>query len=253
MQKTRIIKTSTDGPVEKHTYAYELMLPKFLAEWDVWDYWEKERLASMVENLKFGDVLFDIGTEHGALSALYAKYIVGGENMVLFEPTPEFWPNIKAIWKANNLKKPKGTFPGFVGAAYSRSLNTKKLMGKFPSESRGKETEAMPYRYIHNDTKNTPIVTIDEYVKETGIIPDAITIDVEGAEFEVIYGAMKVLKTHKPITWVSIHPDMMQLNYGHTLEDFMKFMQELGFFYRLLAVDHEHHYVFWHKDGKQLA
>ncbi len=101
-------------------YEYEIMIPDFLAAWDVWDYWEKERFDSMRAFLRKGDILFDVGTEVGWTNIIYAGY-VGGENMVLIEPTPNFWPNIKEILKLpENVEKPIY----FVGHSFGGALAT---------------------------------------------------------------------------------------------------------------------------------
>lgn len=43
---------------------YKVKIPKFLADYNQWwGDWEKERFRSMEENLKRGDILFDVGAE----------------------------------------------------------------------------------------------------------------------------------------------------------------------------------------------
>ena len=89
----KLVKYLRQG--QSRNYDYELMLNEPLASWDVWDYWESARVKSMEKELNRGDILFDVGSETGWCNLVYAK-IVGPENMVLIEPSPEFWPNIKA-------------------------------------------------------------------------------------------------------------------------------------------------------------
>ena len=92
-RQVKYLKEPLTASPEHAKYKYELVLPEPLASWDVFDYWEKERIASMEQHLTHGDVLYDIGTEQGWCNLVYAS-IVGPENIVLVEPTPEFWPNI---------------------------------------------------------------------------------------------------------------------------------------------------------------
>ena len=55
---------------------YRVKIPKFLAEaHEWWDSWEKERFASIQENLREGDILFDVGAETGWISAIYAQFV----------------------------------------------------------------------------------------------------------------------------------------------------------------------------------
>jgi hypothetical protein len=59
-------------------------------------------------------VVFDIGTEEGDMTGLYAKW---GARVHAFEPNPLVWPNIRAIWEANELPPLDGWFVGFAANA----------------------------------------------------------------------------------------------------------------------------------------
>ena len=251
---TKIIKTSLEGPLENHKWQYELMFPPHIATvsesnpkgWDVWDYWERERIESMQKHLKFGDVLFDVGAESGAMSALFAKYMVGAENMVLFEPSGKFWPLIRSIWKENGLVDPRACRCSFVGAKSSK-YSVQGFDGIWPAESIGEVIqEGMPYAYIHNEGDNTriPTYTIDTFVVETGIVPTALTIDVEGAEMAVLEGAAELITKHRPLLWVSVHPDLMLKNYGVSDAGLLMWMKKMKYNAELLATDHEKHFLF---------
>ena len=93
--------------------------------------WEEGRLLSMHAHLKPGDVLYDVGAEHGDLSALYATWVQGTKEgwlpgaagpeyqneqcggVVLVEGSDKFWPVIKATFEANGLT-PAGCYAGFA-------------------------------------------------------------------------------------------------------------------------------------------
>jgi FkbM family methyltransferase len=209
------------------------MLPDFLHKWDVWDYWEQEQIRSMQENLKQGDVLFDIGAETGYLSALYAKYIVGGENVIMFEPTSQSWDIIYGIWEVNGLAKPIAEYRGFASdkTTHQRQVKVTKHSGDRIFKSLNNP----------NDTRNIPKTRIDDFVKETGIIPKAIKIDVEGAELMVLKGAIRTLKNHRPLLWISTHKDLMERDYNNTLDELFTFMELCGYDRTFLAQDHECH------------
>ena len=51
-----------------------------------------------------------------------------------------------------------------------------------------------------------PVRTLDRYAEETGLIPDAIKIDVEGAEVQVLLGASELLRRHRPVLLIGVHP-----------------------------------------------
>lgn len=245
-KKVKYIKTSDAGPVEQHTYKYELILPTPLADWDVFDYWEKQRVISMEENLQKGDILFDIGAEHGWMSVIFGK-IVSPESMVLVEPTPEFWPNIKETWEKNFSDiLPLATYSGFFSDK-TTDRKTARLVEPtqaWPEESKGNLIDKNSYKYIHEHANQVPQITLDEFVKTTGVMPTALTIDVEGAELLVLQGSEKTLKTHPIKVWLSIHPDLALRDYQTKRETIVEFMLNLGYKGKLLATDHEEHWFF---------
>lgn len=238
--RTKIIKTSEVGPVQDHVYEYELNLPHFLASWDVWDYWERERLSSMKKNLKKGDVLYDIGAETGWLSVLYAQF-VGAENMVLVEPAAEFWPNIYRTWKANHSATPRKCYQGLFS---DKDVDKVKCSQRWPASSKKSLVDNLQYQYIHEHAESVPEVTLDKFVEVTGVVPDALTIDTEGSELLVLRGSTKTLKKHKPLVWVSIHPDLSERHYKTSRDDLLRFMYDHGYKSELLGVDHEEHWLF---------
>lgn len=243
-KKVKYLKIHADGPAETHPYEYEVVLPEPLASLDIFDYWEKERTHSMRDNLNKGDVLFDIGSENGFQSAIYAKYMVGAENIVLFEPEPSYWVGLRAIWQHNNLPDPKGCFAGF---ASNKTSAGKRIRKGWPKESEGQELrKGLTYRYIHENRTDTPEITIDEYVKRTGIVPDAITADCEGAEAFIVSGGRETLKKYHPKVWLSLHSDLsLRDGYGD-VQQIHDMMKEFGYpDGEYLGTNHEAHW-YWH-------
>lgn len=230
---------------ETKNYDYLLTINEPLASWDVYDYWEKERVRSMQEHLKKGDVLFDVGVELGWMSLALAQ-IVGPENMVLVEPSPEFWPNIKALWGKNFNISPLGCYPGFFSDKSTQNAQEFISATSFPHpQSDGDLTTTSDYRNLSRGGESVPAITIDEYVEKTGHIPNGLTIDVEGAELLVLRGAEKTLKENHIKVWVSEHDDLSFDNYGVTKEALKEFMYGLGYVRQVLATDHERHVFYW--------
>lgn len=242
--------------------AWEYVVPDAIADWDAPSHWERERLASMQDNLREGEVLFDIGAEHGWLSTIYGGF-VGYQNMVLVEPSPEMWPDIRKIWAANDFPDPAFAFVGFVGAQAVdevpvRMKSTKGRRGgvKFvwPECARadGPESGPMAYR-IMGQHLDVPTTSIDALVAATGIIPQALTIDVEGAEWEVLRGAEHTMVTHRPKMWVSVHPDLMLKDFNprpddveeFRIEEFFMWVESHSYKRIYLGTDHEQHHLFW--------
>ncbi len=228
---------------ETRDYNYELELFEPLASWDVWDYWERERIDSMQQHIKQGDVVIDVGVEQGWMSALIAKYM--SSSIILFEPTDEFWPGIKAIWQQNGLQDPVYSFCGFASDD-TKGVRFPISVQEWPEEANEKQViEKRKYQNLWDEQHFCPELRIDDFrwdYSPTSI--DHITIDVEGAELKVLRGAEKTLKIWQPLVWCSVHPDMMERDYQHTKADLLFFMDECGYQAELLAIDHEEHWFF---------
>jgi FkbM family methyltransferase len=223
---------------------WRLILPDSIADWDAISRWEVERFASMEHHLRHGMTLFDVGAEHGWISAIYASF-VGAEHMVLIEPTGPLWGNIRLTWEHNALAAPLATVRSLVGHAGQWGAGEAEInVGGWPDCSIGGEWGAMSYTYLHEPKHLTecPVTTIDRLARTA--MPDAITIDVEGAELDVLRGADMVLRMRRPLVWVSIHPDLMARDYAATPEELLAYMAERGYDGEHLGTDHEQHWLF---------
>lgn len=232
----------------------EMILPDQIADWDAItgnhedrQGWEFERFESFGKHLKRGMTFFDVGAEHGWISAVIGREFVGPENMVLFEPSPEFWINLRLIWEANDLPAPKACFPGFVSSSSSvKSVSRAPKWPKWTGNGTA-EVNAMAYRSMSNpkDVIEIPTVSIDDFVRMTKIHPEVINVDVEGAEIFVMQGARTTLMEDRPLVWLSVHPDLMLRDFGFSrVEALFEFMSNSGYGREYLGTDHEQHHFF---------
>lgn len=221
---------------------WAVRIPKFLAEYHGWwNTWEKERHESMFEHLKPGMLFYEVGAMDGWQAAFYASMVGGASFMVLIEPTPELWPNIKTIWEQNNLSLPRATFMGFCGNQDAESGSV-----RFSAWPEGPDySQFVKGRMFSSldDSTQKPCRRLDTLIVEIGA-PDVLNIDVEGAELLVVRGAEQTLKEKHPLIWLSVHPEMMEI-FGHTPGMLFDFMKDCGYRSDLLAVDHEQHFFFY--------
>jgi FkbM family methyltransferase len=234
------------------SFEYEFILPEPLASWDVFAVWERERFHSMRDNLSQGDVLFDVGTEQGWCNLIYASF-VGPDNMVLIEPTPEFWPNIQATWDKNyaGVGEPLRMYDGLFSDKTTETRSGEgadpfweKLAVGWPDVANGPLIDRNKYQYVHEHSDGIPEIRLDDFVTRAGVVPDALTLDVEGAELLVLKGAEQTLRTYRPKCWVSVHPDLGEEHYGVVPADVHDFMSDLGYRGTFLAEDHEQHWFY---------
>lgn len=229
---------------------WELMLPEHRYAREEWYWWEAQRLAAMYHHIELGDVVYDIGAEEGDFPALYALW---GADVVLFEPNERVWPNIRAIFEANRLVPHlKGAHIGFAGPD-SRHSDDYKLLQGWPEAAFGPIIGDHGFCNL-SERPDLDVVTIDECWRELGAPrPTVITMDVEGAEFEVLKGATETLAVFRPKVFVSIHQEFAREMYGmyDVTLTIIRHMEIHGYEPHFLCTDHEGHWMFLPIDGWQ--
>lgn len=234
---------------------YELFLPEHRAAREQWDIakggWEVARIEEMLDVLTPNDILFDLGTEEGDISALLVKE--SGCKIVLVEPNNRVWGCMKAIWEANELPTPLSFYPGFFSSKTETheddSIQVWDTIEKVFIADHG-------FKQLYENYPNVPQITLDDFVELSEIIPTVITMDVEGSEFEVLKGAEKTLKEYRPIIFLSLHPEFMFEMYRHESRErfgeekqfcnqLLRFVDECGYTHRVIEWDyHECHIRF---------
>lgn len=233
--------TSDAGPVEAHEWAYELTLPEPLASWDTFAYWERSRTLDMAARLRPGDVLIDVGAEHGWQSAVYSR-MVGPENMVLVEPGQHLWPNISQTWQRNCAGPPRASAQCLLTDEPGDLPVGSVVIDGFPECADGDLAVGSAYGHISH--AGLPRTSLDALCTDLQVIPDAVTIDVEGAELLVLRGAEALLREIAPTVWVSIHPDLMERDFASSAAALHEYMESLGYTGTHLGTDHEEHWRF---------
>lgn len=228
---------------------WSLKLPDHRADRHQWPWWEATRLACMHHYLgDGGHVVYDIGSEEGDFPALWSSW---GNDVALFEPNDRVWPNLKAIWDANDLSAPALCFSGF---AANHTIEGQILTNGWPASADGPVIGDHGFCNL-SERPDIPRVRLDDIgrlaAKQPGGAvppPTAITIDVEGAELEVLLGAHETLMRHRPLVWVSVHPEFMDRMYRRTADDLHRYMEDRGYERTYLATDHEEHWFYWPRE-----
>lgn len=262
---------------------WPLVLPRHRAERAEWQSgWEPERLDSMYANLRPGMVVYDVGTEEGDLSALFAMWTRGCSDplcpcrdgdachyedaimpdgvislghrepdgwhrggVVLIEPNPLVWPNIRCIWEANRLPAPLWCLEGFAAEIDANlGIAAREIGDPWPASAYGPVIGDHGFRNVMEHPEQ-PCVTVDTIWQRFAPPPDAITMDVEGAEILVARGMQETLMTHRPLVWVSVHAEAMFHDHAVYQAEFHSQLHQCGYEKVLLGFDHELHAYFY--------
>jgi FkbM family methyltransferase len=218
---------------------WTLNLPKErYAFFELNPYWEKERLEAMYHTIRKGDVVLDIGSEHGDMSALFCKW--SQTPMILIEAAYKYYYWTKMIFEMNDLPTPKT----IVGLASDETRNKPDVNNGWPQVA--DEEQIIEPGFVHLDenkgfmVETVPQIRLDD-IKFDKL--DVITMDTEGSEFNIIFGAENTLLKHRPQIFMSIHDKFLWDRYGQTVDDLIIHMQKLNYEPNYLATDHEQH---WH-------
>ena len=135
------------------------------------------------------DAIFDVGAQYGDFSLFWEKYF--GARVFAFEPLRENWYEMVLNLQLNHSTRviPYNVLVGNgepVPLEIHGNMITKHVQGK------PVETDAQTIR-------------VDDFVAETGVIPDLVKIDVEGFEYEVLQGAASVLQKYTPKIIMETH------------------------------------------------
>lgn len=179
---------------------------------------EKEYQSYWSETIKTHWTVIDAGANVGLFSILFGKL---AKRVYAFEPSD----TVQSLEK--NLCTNNVTNIEIVNLALGDKVESKvdkiyKVWGEQPVES------------------NFRFTTIDAFVSERNLHVDAIKIDVDGFDYEVLLGAEKTLKTQKPIVGVEINHalDTRQITPNHIFT----FMNSVN--YKLVRVCDGENYVF---------
>lgn len=145
----------------------------------------------MLQHLRPGDTVFDVGAHTGYYSLL-ASTLVDGEGRVwAFEPDPRNARYLRDNVDANGRANVRVT-----EAAVSDERGTARF---------GAGTGTGTGRLTEGGDIEVRTLTLDGFCRRRQLVPSAVKIDVEGAEDRVLRGAADTLRTARPVIFLSTH------------------------------------------------
>jgi FkbM family methyltransferase len=229
---------------------WTLLLPEHRAARPEWPWWEATRLAAMAHHIGPGDVVWDVGAEEGDFPALWSSW---GAQVVLAEPNPLVWANIRAIFEANDLPAPAACLVGFFSDRTDLLENPEgwlRIGGEHPWPPCADGEVIGDHGFMQLGERPDVIqLTIDDLAQihaDKIPPPTVITMDVEGSELQVLMGGAGTIVKHRPKVFVSIHPEFMQHHYGIVdgVQAVRGWFAQARYDEQFLSIDHEHHWLF---------
>ena len=161
---------------------------------------EPETTRAFVAAVTEGEVVLDIGANVGYYSLL-ASRLVGPEGHVYaFEPVVR---NLAYLYRHLSLNKANNVT--VIPAACSDRCGVA-LFELAPSCAEGHLGAGVSLPSGTSSTQGiVPVVSVDRVAALAGVSPDAVKIDVEGAELHVLHGARETIIESRPVILLSVH------------------------------------------------
>lgn len=181
--------------------------------------------------LREGMTVFDVGANVGELTLLFSRF-VGGGSVHAFEASSETFKRLKLVCDAAGKRNVQlnhlalSDKSGFIQLhVYDDALSSFNSQARRPLKDYGLDFEPI-------GIEETPATTVDDYCEKNKIEQiDLLKIDVEGAEFQVLQGARKMLKS-KSLACLTFEFGQTTFDMGNTPEEIEVFLKERGYVIR---------------------
>jgi FkbM family methyltransferase len=181
-------------------------------------YWELENQRRFASRLRPGDVIYDIGAHVGLYTLLSASRVGPKGHVYAFEPFPRNAEYLRRHIELNRLSNCTA-----VEAAVS-DVTGQQYFNPTDHDSAGHLSKS--------GRVTVQTLSLDEFVSgpRGGRPPNAIKINAEGAEMEVLTGGRRTIMEFAPIIFLSTHSE--DLN-----RDCCEFLLSAGYSIERLASD----------------
>lgn len=151
-------------------------------------HYEEDLKSEITQHLKKNDIFFDVGANIGLISLFVKKFFPEVE-IHAFEPGNATYACFSETIIKNKLSK---IFLNKKGVSNTEG------MAKFFIDPKSNGGSSL-VREQFGKAIEIDLTTIDKYVDKTGVVPNFIKVDVEGAEEFVLQGAKETIQKYRPI------------------------------------------------------
>jgi FkbM family methyltransferase len=178
-----------------------------VAEFYLWygkNAYERTSIREWVRLVKNASVIYDVGANTGVFTLLSCFAADNNQQVVAFEPTSRacarIYENCNINGVIDRVKIEK--------SALSNRSGTLEFL-HYENSSRISSGASYVAGLSHFDVHSRELceaTTLDEYIARSGLVPDLLKIDVEGAEIDVIEGARNLIASRKASFIIEVVP-----------------------------------------------
>lgn len=195
------------------------------------DFIEVERAERIfyLETLREGMTVFDVGANVGELTLLFSRFVGDAGKVHAFEAAKTVFENLETVCRIAQRRNVNLNHLALADTKKTIRLNVyDEIISSFNSEAnrplKDYGIDAEPVR-----VEEISATTVDDYCFENKIEKiDLLKIDVEGAEFQVMKGARKMLES-KRINYLTFEFGQTTFDMGNRPEEIEKFLAEMNY------------------------
>lgn len=178
--------------------------------------WERAVQLCLRDVLTAGQCALDIGANVGGLAIAMSRMVGPVGEIHAFEANPRLAEQLPWEFAANGARNIR-VVPKAAWVRSGEELTLHVDNGHFAGAS------SLINRPVSCHDVQVETVSLDDYCRHTGCAPQAIKIDVEGAEIQVFRGGWQTLQAFKPAIVMEYCPAALPE------EDTAEFLQSLGY------------------------
>lgn len=154
--------------------------------WEAPNLWEPSVLMAVKDLVKPGDTVFDVGANFGGITSAMARLVGPRGTVCAFEASPR----IVGYLQRNIIHNGHRNVTVYNRAVYSSSNHMLNLFaGDHLNDS----------LYVESgSSQQVKSLALDDFCDATQLVPKLIKADVEGAEYDTLLGAARLIKNHRP-------------------------------------------------------
>jgi len=150
-----------------------------------------------------GAVAYDIGAHAGSIALGVARIVGPSGRVVAFEADPANIDSLKENVARNHLTSSLHVVHSAVWSHGADNIAFRR--SGIRRSHGGVETDMHHPVLATGELINVPVITLDDFVANSGPAPLLLKIDVEGAEYEVLLGGTDVFGKHRPLLVAEVH------------------------------------------------
>jgi FkbM family methyltransferase len=212
-----ILKRFNPGNIRiRHHYTGRRLLLHSFRHKGYWFHGRRREQATtefFQQALRPGDTVVEVGGHIGYLTMLFAELVGRAGRVVVFEPgrnnLPYLRENVRGLPGVEIVEQAVSDQDG-VATFFEEQLTgqNNSLLGDYERFSQNRQLAFSNEAYERRDVTT---VRLDTFLERRAMQPDFVKIDIEGAEFLALQGAMKMVREQRPILVVEVtcHADQV--------------------------------------------